>query len=541
MMKKWENMRSAPFDRGDGKGVDTLVVSGRIYTLNPHQPWAEAIAIKNDRIVAIGSNSDIERLRQPHTEMIDAAGDLVLPGLTDTHLHLRLEPSRALYCEFVANTIEEAQAALRARVGEKPGEAVILGWALLAEQAAAMSRVELDAVIADRPVLIYDGHRAYANSKALEVAGIDRNAPDPDGGVIRRDSPSGEPTGVLEEAAGRMALARVAPEPTHEMALQGYRRAFRTASELGLVRLHSAGRDSENIHLFDELRRRDELGVRLLISTVIDPPALTPLDIESIECARRQFRDEWIDANAVKFFQDGLVETHTAAMLEPYEDVRTVCGDTQWSFEPFRKAVIEMNRRGFHILVHATGDRSTREILDAFQAAREANGPGTSVLRIEHAEHVSDEDLFRFARLQVMASMHPLFPASVWHAQECCIGSERMRLAYAWRSIARAGARVVFGSDFPAYPLNPWLALQELVAGHPVPEQRISVAEAIAGYTLGAAYAGGREASEGSLEVGKLADMVILSQNLFEVDPASLGQTQVRLTMVGGRVMHRMA
>jgi hypothetical protein len=200
-----------------------------------------------------------------------------------------------------------------------------------------------------------------------------------------------------------------------------------------------------------------------------------------------------------------------------------------------------MNRRGFHILVHATGDRSTREILDAYEAAREANGRGASVLRIEHAEHVSDEDLSRFARLGVIASMHPLFPAAMWRAQECCIGSERMRLAYPWRSIAGAGGRVVFGSDFPAYSLNPWSALQELVAGHPLPAQRISVADAIAGYTLGAAHAGGREATEGSLEVGKLADMIILSQNLFEVDPASLGQTQVSLTMVGGQVTHRMA
>lgn len=485
-------------DRSNGKGVDTIVVSGKIYTVNPDQPWAEALAIKDGKILAVGMNSEIECLRQPHTEVIDAAGDLVLPGFTDTHLHLRLEPSRALYCEFIANTIEEAQAALRARVSTKPNEAVILGWALLAERAAAAGRVELDAAIPDRPVLIYDGHRAYANSKALEVAGIDRNTPDPDGGIICRDGSSGEPTGVLEEAAARMALARVAPEPTHEMTLDGYRRAFRTASEHGLVRLHSAGRDSESIELFDELRRRGELSVRLLISTVVDPPALSPQDIDAIESTRQRFSDEWIDANAVKFFQDGIVETHTAAMLEPYEDVRTLSGDTQWHFDPFRKAVIEMNRRAFHILVHATGDRSTREILDAYQAAREVNGAGTSVLRIEHAEHVSDEDLSRFARLNVIASMHPLFPAAMWHAQEYCIGSRRMRLAYPWRSIARAGGRVVFGSDFPAYSLNPWSALQELVAGHPLPEQRISVADAIVGYTLGAACAGGARPWKGA-------------------------------------------
>jgi predicted amidohydrolase YtcJ len=518
--------------------ADSIVLGGKIYTVNERQPWAEALAIRNGIIAAVGSAAEMKRLRGPRTEIIEAGTHLVLPGFTDTHLHLRLEPSRSLYCEFIANTIPEAQQALEARVSARPDDPVVLGWALLAEQAAATDRKDLDKAVSDRPVLIYDGHRTYANSKALECAGITRDTPDPDGGVICRDPNTHEPTGVLEEAAGRMALERLSPKPTRGMAFEGYRRAFRNASELGLVRLHSAGRDSDAIEIFDEMRRKGELPLRLLISTVIDPPSLKREDIDAIESTRRRYNDSWIDTNAVKFFQDGLVETHTAAMIEPYEDAKTT-GETHWRTDAFRHAVIEMNRRRFHILAHATGDRSTREILDAYELARKANGNEHTVLRIEHAEHVSDVDISRFALLKIIASMHPLFPVSVWSAQEACIGSARMQLAYPWHSIAAAGGRVVFGSDFPAYTLNPWEALQVLVAGHPIPEQRISVAEAIEGYTLGAAFAGGRETTEGSLEVGKAADLIVLSQNLFEEAPTEFAQTRALLTMVGGKVVHR--
>lgn len=519
--------------------ADSIVLGGKIYTVNPRQPWAEALAVRNGKIVAVGSEAEIRSLRGPRTEIIEADAHLVLPGFTDTHLHLRLEPSRSLYCEFVANTIADAQQALEARVSARPNDAVVLGWALLAEQAAGADRTDLDRAVSDRPVLIYDGHRTYANSKALECAGITRDTLDPDGGVICRDPITGEPTGVLEEAAGREALKRLAPEPTREMAREGYRRAFHRASELGLVRLHSAGRDSDAVGIFDEMRCAGELPLRLLISTVIDPPSLKQNDIDAIESIRRRYNDDWIDTNAVKFFQDGLVETHTAAMLEPYEDAKNITGETYWRTEAFRHAVVETNRRGFHILAHATGDRSTCEILDAYELARRTNGNAHTILRIEHAEHISDEDFSRFARLGVIASMHPLFPISVWSAQETCIGSDRMQRAFPWRSIAMAGGRVAFGSDFPAYTLNPWEALQVLVSGHPMAEQRISVAEAIEGYTLGAAYAGGRETTEGSLEVGKVADLILLSQNLFDAATTDLARTRVLLTMAGGKVVHR--
>jgi len=519
--------------------ADRAVLNGRIYTVNQRQPWAQALAIRDGRIVAVGSEADIRSFIGSTTDVIDAGGKVVLPGLTDTHVHLSLEPTRDRFCEFSVYTIAEAQAALRERTLTRPDEPSVLAWALLAEQAATMTRHEIDAVIANRPVVIFDGHRGYANTEALQGAGITRTTPDPDGGEIYRDAATGEPSGVLDEAAARLVLSHFKPIATRDMAIEGYRRVFHDASKYGLVRLHSAGYDSADIEIFDELRREDELPVRLLVSTVVEPPSLREDDLGLLEATRQRYCDDWLDAGAVKFFQDGIVETHTAAMLQPYRDAEASQGGLRWHTEPFREAVEELNRRDFHILAHSTGDRSAREILDAYSRARAANGRSRGVLRVEHAEHVSDPDVGRFASLGVIASMHPMFTECCWHAQQVCLGPERMRTAYAWRSIAATGARVVFGSDFPAYTLNPWEAMHVIVEGHAIAEQRLSVAEAIEGYTLGAAYAGGREGTEGSLEAGKMADLIVLASDPFAAAPGEIARTVVSLTMVGGRIVHR--
>jgi predicted amidohydrolase YtcJ len=520
--------------------ADSIVFRGKVYTLNPKQPWAEALAVRNGNIVAVGSNSDILSLRGSKTRIVDAAGNLVLPGFTDTHVHLSLEPSRGQYVEFTVFSFAELEEVLRNFRVSRREEPHLLAWALLGKEAAQATRRELDRSVSEVPVIIFDGHRGYANSRALDMAGITRDTPDPEGGLILRDT-RGEPNGVLEEAAARLVRSRIVPEPTRKMALEGYRAAFRQASSLGLVRLHSAGYDVANIDLFDQLRREGELPLRLLITTVIQPTSLKPADLETAESARARYQDDWIDAGAVKFFQDGIVETHTAAMLEPYTDAANLTGETLWPYREFEHAVVVLNRRGFHILSHATGDRSVREILDAYEAARRNNGMSRYVLRIEHAEHISEADIVKFGRLGVMASMHPMFPLAMWSANEVCVGAHRMQGAYPWRTLRKAGGRVVFGSDFPAYSINPWEAIEILVAGHPVREERISLAEAIEGYTLGAAFAGGREATEGSLEVGKVADLIVLSQNLFEVPPAErIAQTKVMFTMVGGKVVHQL-
>jgi predicted amidohydrolase YtcJ len=517
--------------------ADTIVF-GKIYTVNSRRPWVEAVAIRGNKITAVGTHHEMECLRGEGTRTIDAGNRLVLPGLVDTHLHLGMEPSRSLYFGFRATSVDETLRAVKEQAKAKPEDNLLLAWALLSDGAENITKGQLDSVVADRPLMIFDGHDVFANSKALELANITCNTPDPDGGKIYRDPDTGELTGRLKEAAGRMAISCLAPNPTREVSLKAFHEAFVTANQMGLVRLHSVGWDTRNLELFEELRNQGRLTVRLLVATIAEPPALGLAYIERMEGLRQRYNDDWIDANAVKLFEDGLIETHTAAMLEPYADDGSKVSNLYWPADEFRRAVVEMNRRGFPVLVHATGDRSAKETLDAFEAARSINGRPETILRIEHAEQVQPVDVPRIAELKVMVSAHPLFLEANWGKQETCVGPDRMAQAYQWQSILTCRGRLVFGSDYPAYTMNPWEGIQTLVTRQQMPQQRLTVAQAIEGYTLGAAYAGGRSGTEGSLEVGKLADLIVVSQNIFEVEQHQIGKTEALLTMVGGDVVY---
>jgi hypothetical protein len=415
----------------------------------------------------------------------------------------------------------------------------------------------LDRVFPGRPVYFesFDGHSAWVNSKALEIAGITRRTRDPARGAIIRDASTGEPTGALTEDARHLVKSLI-PMPGRETKLLALRKALALANQYGLVRVHAAGEppdtfgDFFDLDLFEQLRREGKLTVRFYISRVIEPPEMTPVMLSSLEQARAKYHDEWISVGAAKFFLDGVIETHTAAMLAPYADDASQSGSTLWEPEKYRQAVLELDRRKFQIFTHATGDRAVHEALDAYEKAASKNGQRDARHRIEHVETISAEDVPRFARLGVIASMQPLhaYPdddTGVWLRS---VGPEREKLAFAWNSLERAGARLAFGSDWEVVTMNPWPGVQTAVTrqtdkGQPpggwVPEQRLTLAQTIEAYTLGAAYAGHRETTEGSLEAGKVADLIIVLQNVFEVAPLALGETRVLQTIVDGRTVYQ--
>jgi predicted amidohydrolase YtcJ len=323
------------------------------------------------------------------------------------------------------------------------------------------------------------------------------------------------------------------------------------ANRAGLVRVHSAGGDFDYLDLLDELRKQGRLTLRFYVSDIVRPPELTNAEINKLEQARASYHDEWISGGAVKFFLDGVIESHTAAMLQPYADDPSQSGKLFWDPAKYKQAVAELDHRGFQIFTHAIGDRSVRLALDAYQAAHQANHNRDSRDRVEHIETVSAADVPRFGELGVIASMQPLhaYPDAdtlkVWSPN---IGPERTTRAWAWHSIAAAGGHLAFGSDWPVVTLNPWPGVQtaltrQTAEGTPsggfVPGERLTLAQTIAGYTLGAAYAGRREKTEGSLEPGKVADLIILDQDLFKVAANQANKTQVLLTMVGGKVVYR--
>ena len=542
--------------------ADAILIHARIYTVNAGQPWAEALAIRDGKILAVGKDDDIAHYRGSSTKVIDGKGRLVLPGFTDCHVHF-MDGSFSLQQVNVedATNLEQVQQQIKAYANAHPNDAWVLGrgWSYPIFPPSGMpDKKQLDAVVPDRPAYIegYDGHTWWANTKALEAAHITKDTADPPGGTIVRNPATGEPTGAIKEDAADAMVRRAIPVPSREKKLQTLRAGLKHANELGITRVHVMGGvnvgagDVADAELLEELRKNNELTVRFYLGYRFDPPEVTAHQLDQIEQARQRYHDDWIAAGGVKFFLDGVIETHTAAMLAPYSNAPDLSGSLLWDPDKYRDFVAELDRRGIQIFTHAIGDRAIRLALDAYGAAATKNGTKDARHRIEHIEDPSAADVPRFGQLGVMASMQPLhaYPNDdTLKSWLPAVGPERATHAWPWRSIQAAGGVLAFGSDWPVVTLSPWPGLQNAVTrettdGEPkggwIPSERITIADAIKGYTLNAAFAGHREKTEGSLEPGKLADLIIVSQNVFEIDPHHLVDTKVALTMVGGHVVY---
>ena len=534
--------------------ADTIITNARVYTVNPQQKWAEAIAVRADKIIFVGDAKSAESYKGPSTKVIDAKGKLVLPGFTDCHVHFMSGSLGLTQVDLTgANTIEEIQKRVKDYAAAHPTLPWVtgMGWQYPTFGATALPNKKiLDDVMVDRPVYLvaYDGHSSWANSKALAMAGIDRNTPDPPNGKIVRDA-NGEATGALKEAAGDV-VERLMPKPTREERLTALRKGLHEANRLGVVRVHSAGGDFEYLDLYDELRKNGELTVRQYIAYFLDPPELKPEAIEKIEQARKKYNDEWISGGAVKTMLDGVVEAHTAAMLGTYADDTSQSGKLFWDPDKYKQAIAELDKRGLQIFTHAIGDRAVRTALDAYENAQKTNHSTDDRPRIEHIETITAEDIPRFGKLGVIASFQPLHTdpnedtLKVWAV---AAGPDRVSRAWPWRSVESTGGKLAFGSDWPVVTISPWPGVQNALtrqtaegepAGGWVPKERINIEDAVRGYTLGAAFAGRREKTEGSLETGKLADLIILSKDLFTIEPPDILNEEVLVTMVGGKVVY---
>jgi len=550
----------------DGKeAADVIVINAKVYTVNAARPWAEAVAIRGERILAAGSQQEVERHRSPQTRVINAQQHLVLPGFTDCHIHF-LDGSLSLLQVKLddAKTIEEIQQRVKTYALEHPDAPWVLGrgWQYTVFGAGGMpNRADLDAIVAERPVYLesFDGHSWWANSKALKLAGITRETPDPAGGKFVRDAATGEPTGAVKEDAADAVMRRAIPRPSREEIRQALLRGMQEANRAGLVRgispggVSVQGGDFTALDVYDELRREGKLSVRFYIGSRLEPPEASPAQIDRIEDARRHYHDEWLAAGAAKFFLDGVIESHTAAMLEPYSDDPTQNGKLWWDPDQYKRAVEELDRRGIQIYTHAIGDKAVRLALDAYEEAQGRNHSRDARPRIEHIESISAQDIPRFGRLGVIASFQPLhaYPdddvTQQWIPH---LGPERASRGWAFRSVEKTGGILAFGSDWPIVTLNPWPGVQNALTrqtteGDPpggfLPNERISLEDAIKAYTLNAAYAARREKEAGSVESGKLADLIIVNQDLFKIEPTEIGKTEVLLTMVGGKVVYESA
>jgi len=535
--------------------ADILIVHAKVYTMDAEKPWAQAVAIRKGKIAAVGRDEEVERYRGIGTKWIDAGGKLVLPGFTDCHVHF-LDGSLGLGRISLegAKDVADLQKRLREYAAQHPGTGWILGrgWNYAMFGAAALpDKKYLDDLFPDRPVFLegFDSHTYWVNSKALALAGITKTTPDPPNGMIVRDLKTGEASGALKEDADAL-IRKVIPEPSHAEKLHALRQGLKWANRNGVARMHSAGWDFDILPLLEELRQEKQLSARFHVAYRLSDLQLAAKDLDSIEAARKKYRDEWIDADSVKFVLDGVVESHTAALLAPYSDDPSTKGALAWDADKYKAAVLELDRRGVQIYTHAVGDYAVRLALDAYESAERKNHTKDHRNRIEHIETIATEDIPRFAKLGVIASMQPLhaYPdedtLDVWARN---LGPDRASRAWAWNSIEQAGARVAFGSDWPIVTLDPWQGIQSAVTrqtleGTPkegfVPSQRLTVAEAVKAYTLDAAYAGRREKYEGSIVADKTADLIIVDRNIFEIDPHSIAETKVATTIVGGKIVY---
>lgn len=535
--------------------ADIIIIHAKIYTLDEKHPWADSLAILKGKIVALGKEEEVTRRRGIGTKMIDAGSKLVLPGFTDCHIHF-LDGGLSLNRLNLegAHNVADIQDLLRKYAGQHPDDPWILGrgwdYTMFAPDTLPHKKY-LDQLFPTYAVFLeaYDGHTFWANSKALALAGITKSTPDPPNGKIVRDPTTGEPTGALKESAGDLVV-KIVPKPSHVDQLNALRAGMKLAVQNGITRVHSAGGDFAELDLLQELRKEKQLWVRFHVAYVLEPPELRLEDLAAIETARKTFHDDWIDVNSVKFFLDGVIESHTAALLEPYSDDPSTKGSLSWDPGKYKAAVTELDKRDLQIYTHAIGDYAVRTALDAYEFAAHENHSKNRRHRIEHIETIAASDIPRFGKLGVIASMQPLhsYPNAdtldVWARN---IGPERAQRAWVWKSIALHGGGCAFGSDWPVVTLNPFEGIQTAVTrqtsdGKPpggfVPSQKLTVAQAIEGYTRNAAFAGHREKTEGSLEVSKVADVIMLDRNIFEISPRTIDQTKVVLTIVGGNIVY---
>lgn len=506
----------------------------------------QALAISNGKIVAVGSNEEIQKLKGPNTQIIDLGGHFVMPGFNDAHTHLASAGFEKLNVDLVgAKSLAEMQQRISARVKTAaPGEWVLgEGWdhTLWASQTLP-TRQDIDSVTGDHPAIFsrVDGHIAIANTAALKAAGITAATPDPHGGKIDHDD-KGEPTGILRETAQGAVRAKI-PRPTPEQRRRALELALADAAHWGIT---SAQDNSEwdDFLIYEQMEKEGKLTLRIAEWLPFDAP------VDELRKRRDHHPagDGMLHTTMLKGFMDGSLGSRTAAMLAPYNDDPKNSGLPRYEQDALNQKAAERAQAGFQMGFHAIGDRGARMALDAFAYAEKQNPVVTrdSRFRIEHAQVVAPDDFKTFQALHVIASMQPNHLLTDMNWAEARIGADRARYSYAWKEFLDDGVVLAFGTDYPVEPITPFRGVYAAVtrkneAGTKefFPEQKITIQQAIAAYTTGSAYAEFEEKQKGTLSTGMLADFVVLDRDITKVEPSEILRTKVLRTVVGGRTVY---
>ncbi len=536
---------------------DLVLLNGKVWTGVDESTFEEAVAIKDNRIVAVGKTKDIQKLAGSETQTIDLNGKLVTAGFNDAHIHF-LGGSISMTEVEITGTRSSADVAgkVNAYIKENPAREWITGrgWLYNYFDSGLPDHESLSSITNDRPVFIkaYDGHSAWANKKALAIAGIDRHTKYEGFGEVVKDK-NGEPTGALRESAMSL-VAKHIPVPSRAEKLDALRKGMKLAASLGITSIQNADGSAEDVSLFTELLNNGELTLRYAAAFSANENT-TETDIITFTKLKDSVgtNNLMIRADAIKFMIDGVIESHTGYMLEPYADLPAsdplAVGQLAVPIKKYQELVSTLDKNGFRIYTHAIGDKGVRESLNAYEHAIKLNGKRDARHRVEHIETISPDDIPRFAQLEVMPSMEPIHadpgPMSVWSK---AIGEARLPWSFAWAEMLKNKAYLVFSSDWPAcLDINPIRGIHVAVTRRTpeefpengwIPEQKISINEAMKAYTSAGAFSSFEENVKGKIKEGHLADIIVFSQDLFTIDPMKTHETKVVLTVFNGKVIY---
>ena len=538
--------------------MDLLLRGGHLWTAEPEQPWVQALAVKDGKIAWLGSDDEAAGLATASTEVIELGGRLGLPGFVDAHNHLRLGTgSDAVHLGGVLS-IDGIRARIAEWLDHNPDATWVYGetWEYPAFPNGRRPRAsDLEGATGGRPAFLLDlaVHTAWLNQEALDVFGITSQTDRVPFGIVEHDPVTGEPTGCVNDfavhglsRAGLAALKDVVPAFSADAQYARVRESLQMAAGFGITTVVEPQNSLDDLALFSRARSEGTLTSRL-VAALFHPAGTSDAEVAEFNEARRKYDDDWFRTGPIKLYIDDTVEPHLAAMLEPYANLPESTGQMYYDHDEFGDLIAKLDAQRFQCFVHAIGDRGVRTVLDAFEHAQNVNGSRDSRHQIVHVEASTADDLKRFGQLGVVACMQPRHSrpeiADTWKAN---VGSHRWSTSWAMRSILAGGGTVALSSDWNTSEMDPLLGLysaqtraREDGTDAWVTEQTLTLEQALYGYTMGSARANFAEQNRGSLAVGKYADLAVVSQNIFESEPAALLDTRVELTMVGGTMPHR--
>lgn len=535
--------------------ADAIYFNGAVCTMDAARRWCDAVAINNGRLIFVGTNEGARSLQDSQTKLIDLKGKMILPGFHDTHVHLAEGGVELGQLSLEgATSVSEVQKRLKEYVEKNPEKDWILGgnWALTLFPEANPKKEILDEIVRDKPVFLIsnDGHSAWANSKAMQLSGIGAKTADPERGRIERNS-AGEPTGAFREAAIDLIRAK-APKVSAEEMLAGTINAIKYANSFGITAVTEANAGEDTLTAYQKLEQSGKLNLKVRTALETDPKA-GDSQVQAAQAVRSKYDGQRLKVAAVKFFADGVMETHTASLLSPYTDKQELTGISNWSDEKFARLATLFDRAGFQIHVHAIGDKAVRQALNSLETSLKENGNLGHRHHIAHLQLVAPSDIPRFRKLGVSATFQPLWAyrdAFVNELTVPVIGEERTNRMYAINSFLRQGTVLSAGSDWTVSSLNPLDAIEVAVTRKGLSEQpeenkdlplnldeRVNLLDILAAYTSGGAYVDHSDDQTGSLEVGKCADFIILEKNLFDLPASEIHKVRVLQTLIDGKVV----